>query len=276
MLNGEGCTNSDELPCNCHDGIREFIKTLAGLHELIRLRRLAHEVGVKLDTFVVLRRFNLVWNGSVDINAQILDQAGLMVLGTTFPELPDVVTYDELNQHVDDHRNQWPGLGYPNPDWRYEATDWVRLAPVEAVCPVCYRGWTIDDCEQCVHFQSVEPLLNAHYHPRCFADSIEGAITYQLRVYLDAAGFDTNKSPLRLDSSIRTTKMSQSRRFSLPGGDIGFGFLPTEHFIYWRDGMSITCPPGLDSSRWRPGQFQYLSGDEAVACLRQIRLKCPG
>ena len=114
------------------EGIREAVKTLEGLNELVKERR---EAGYKRDErlheFVVMGQWYLDPCG----NCGKLDKRH---------DIPSVVTQDEFNSLTGGSS--------------YSVSYSSQLPPANVVCPVCKRGWMIEDSYDVVVRDSREDI----------------------------------------------------------------------------------------------------------------------
>jgi hypothetical protein len=123
------------------EGIRPYLDSLKGLHRLVQERKEAGQRFERMPVFCVLGRYLLLPDGDfgeLTGVASTVNPAGVV--------LP-LEEFETLGRRRNDKAWQ---LTYRLP---------ARLAPEDAFCPECDRGWSIEDCHDAIRFHETRTEL---------------------------------------------------------------------------------------------------------------------
>ncbi len=148
------------------EGIADQIKTLDGLRAWIRERYQAgYDRKENLNSFVVLGRWVTDTCGNV---GSIIEMEPALIFNKT------VVHFDDVTNLLK-ARISWDGMG-PN------------LPDVGAVCPICKKGWTLDNADN--HFVARATAGNKSYHKPCYKLYAASEAMKEFDTIFKEAGFE--------------------------------------------------------------------------------------
>lgn len=127
---------TNQLCYDTKEGIQESIKSLNGFRQLIQERYIAYKRGEQLNEFLVLRYYYL--DGCGNCRTMTDD-----IIRNDFTELSDVLPMKDFWDYIDQHLNK-------EEDPTITFTMKTYLPDENIICPVCNKGWDINNCHDTV------------------------------------------------------------------------------------------------------------------------------
>jgi len=130
-------------------GVADSLKSLPAFLELISVRRTAgYDRGERLNEFYVLGWY---WLDTCGNCCKAIDR----IPKKAFPNIPDVLTRDEFWAY-----RKVNAKGDPT-GFSFSMADDLPLK--NTICPVCGKGWTIQNCHDIIMWEKTEVLLLAGF-----------------------------------------------------------------------------------------------------------------
>ena len=128
--------------CDSHEAISLCVTSLEGLNKLIAARHEAgYKLGMHLDEWIILGRFMLDSCGNfMKING---GEFHGIIPAEKYPDFPKVMIQIGLWSYIESRKE--------NPDEHISISSSPSWLPeADQICPVCKKGWTVDNCHDFV------------------------------------------------------------------------------------------------------------------------------
>lgn len=212
------------------EGIRSYLDSLKGLHRLVQDRQAAGRRREMMPVFCVLGRYLLLADGGIG------DLTG--IAGKT-ASARAAMTLEEFERY---------GRQKFRDDWKLAYRTPARLAPPEAACPECGRGWTLSDCHDAlpIYEERTELLaltqdeayrerirLEWTFHADCHRKRVERDAWWWAEDFLVRAGLP--EARLEMVTGRIPDDPTPWFRLETPAGPVSFGRRGVGFGLEWKE-----------------------------------------
>lgn len=202
----------DRRPYATPEGVRTYLDSLEGLHALREERRAAAARRELMPALCALGRYVLAEDGRFGALTGVARETALRA--------PDVIASAALDA---------AGRATYGPAWSFTYRLPGALAPYDAVCEGCGRGWTLEGCDDVEEDRVAQGVLP--YHAACLVGRRRGDGLWWAEDVIERAGYP-HVEPFPQPGPLGTFAFGWFR-VETPAGGIRFGPQPPGFGIEW-------------------------------------------